>query len=91
MLPTLVDPTAFISENVEIDEGSVICTRATISSGVSIGKGCIVTRVSTVLRKTYIPNWGYYDFDKIIYYHEDYVLNVKKERKSRWKLLFQLR
>lgn len=66
--PTLIHPTAFISEDTEIGIGSVIYPRVTIASGVHIGKGCIVGTGSTVPRKTYIPDWGYYEYDKIIRY-----------------------
>lgn len=76
IIPTLVHPTAFITEGTEIGTGTVICARATISSGVSIGKGCIITSGSTVPRKTYIPNWGYFDFDKIIHYREEYLIKA---------------
>lgn len=72
IIPTLVHPTAFISDGTEIGMGSVICARTTIASGVRIGKGCIVTSGSTVPRKTTVPNWGYFDFDKIIHYREEY-------------------
>ena len=70
IIPTLVHPTAYLSEDTEIGVGVVICARATISSGVRIGKGSIVSSGSTVPRRTTIPNWGYFDFDKIIHYRD---------------------
>lgn len=73
--PTLIHPSAFISEDVTIGIGTVICARATIASGVQIGTGCIITSGSTIPRKTIIPNWGYFDFDKIIHYKEKYTIN----------------
>lgn len=75
--PTLIHPTAFIPDDTEIGVGTVICARATIGTSVHIGQGCIVTSGSTVPRKTYIPDWGYFDFDKIIHYHEEYTINQK--------------
>lgn len=73
--PTLIHSSAFISEGVTIGVGTVICARATIASGVQIGNGCIVTSGSTIPRKTIVPNWGYFDFDKIIHYKEEYAIN----------------
>lgn len=66
--PTLIHPTAFISEETEIGVGSVIYPRATVASGVHIGKGCIIGTGSIVPRKTYIPDWGYFEKDRIIRY-----------------------
>lgn len=73
--PTLIHPSAFISEGVSIGVGTVICAHATIGSRVKIGNGCIITSGSTVPRKTIIPNWGYFDFDKTIHYKEEYAIN----------------
>ncbi len=79
MIPTLVHPSAFIPDDTQIGTGTVICARATVSTGVSIGKGCIITSGSTIPRKTRIPNWGYFDFDKIIHYSEVYNLDRSQE------------
>ena len=75
IIPTLIHPTAFIPEGVKVGSGTVICARTTISTGVTIGKGCIVTSGSTVPRKTTIPDYGYFDFDKVIHYKETYKIN----------------
>lgn len=72
VIPTLIHPTAFVPDGTDIGSGTVVCARATISTGVKIGKGCIITSGSTVPRKTVIPDWGYFDFDKIIHYKEEY-------------------
>lgn len=64
--PTLIHPTAFVPENTEIGIGTVICARATVGMSVCIGKGCIITCGSNVPRKTVIPNWQQFEFDKII-------------------------
>ena len=73
--PTLIHPSAFIPEDTEIGVGTVICARATVGSNVRIGQGCIVTSGSTIPRKTFVPDWGYFDFDKIIHYREEYAVN----------------
>ena len=64
--PTLIHPTAFIPDDTEIGIGTVICARATIGTSVRIGKGCIVTSGSNVPRKTYLPDWQQFEFDRII-------------------------
>lgn len=66
IMPTLIHPTAFIPEDTEIGNGTVICARATIGTSVKIGKGCIVTSGSNIPRKTRIPDWQQFEFDKII-------------------------
>lgn len=76
IIPTLIHPTAFVPEDAEIDFGAVICARVTLSSGVKIGKGAIIVTGSVVPRKTIIPNWGYFDFDKVIHYREEYNLEL---------------
>ncbi len=78
IIPTLIHPSAFVPEDTKIGVGTVICARATLSSGVEIGKGCIVVTGSTVPRKTHIPNWGYFDLDRVIHYHEEYKKNNKE-------------
>ena len=79
IIPTLVHPTVFISEGTTIGKGTVICARSTISTGVKIGKGCLITSGSTVPRKTIIPDWGYFDFDKVIHYKEEYFIEKNDE------------
>lgn len=75
IIPTLVHPTAFVPEGVSIGTGSIICARTTIAIGAKIGKYCIVTSGSTVPRKTCIPDWGYFDFDRVLeHYHEEYII-----------------
>lgn len=79
LIPTLVHPTAFVPEGVHVGVGSIICARTTIATGAKIGKYCIITSGSTVPRKTIIPDWGYYDFDKLLeHYHEDYNIPLKE-------------
>lgn len=57
VIPTLVHPTAVISQNAHIGTGSVVCARATVSSGASVGNGCIISASVTVGRDAVIPNW----------------------------------
>ena len=75
----VIHPTAFIPEDTEIGVGTVICARVTVGPGVRIGSGCIVTSGSTIPRNTEITDWGYFDFDKIIRYHEEYEINKVKK------------
>lgn len=75
IIPTLIHPTVFVSEGTTIGKGTVICARSTIATGAKIGKGCIVTSGSTVSRKTNIPDWGYFNFDKVIHYKEEYFID----------------
>lgn len=80
IIPTLIHPSAFVPEETVIGVGTVICARVTLSSGVEIGKGCIVVTGSTVPRKTHISNWGYFDLDKVIHYYEEYKKENEEER-----------
>jgi len=82
IIPTLIHPSAFVPEETVIGVGTVICARATLSSGVEIGKGCIVVTGSTVPRKTHIPNWGYFDLDKVIHYYEEYKKGNEEEQRD---------
>lgn len=66
--PILIHPTAYVSEDAEIGAGSVIYPRATVAAGVHIGTGSIVTTGSTVPRKTYIPDWGYFENGEVLHY-----------------------
>ena len=47
-IPTLIHPSAVISEHVEIDEGTVVMAGAIINCCTNIGKGCIINTSSTV-------------------------------------------
>lgn len=67
-IPTLVHPTAFVPEGITLGIGTVICARATLSTGVSVGKCCIISSGAIVQRKTHIPDWGYFDIDRVIHY-----------------------
>ena len=71
IVPTLVHPTAYLPEDIEIGNGTVICARATLSAGVKIGKGCIISSGAIVPRKLDIPSWSYFDIDRIIHYRNN--------------------
>ena len=57
VIPTLVHPTAVISQNACIGAGSVVGARATVSSGAKVGKGCIVSASVTVGIGANIDDW----------------------------------
>lgn len=44
----VVEPFAYIGQNVEIDEGTVVMTSATILSGARIGKKCVIFPHATI-------------------------------------------
>lgn len=69
LIPTLVHPTAYVPDNTEIGPGVVICARATISSGVKLGRGCLVGTGAMVPRNAILPEWGYFDFDRLVGLH----------------------
>ena len=74
VVPTLVHPTAYVPEGIEIGVGSVICARTTISPGVSIGQGSIISSGSIVPKSTNIPEWAYFEIDTCIEnYQENYI------------------
>lgn len=72
IIPTLIHPSAYISDGVHIGEGSVVCAQATIATGSSIGKGCIVSSGARIPIKTKVPDWCYFDYDKIKHYSGNY-------------------
>lgn len=72
IIPTLIHPSVYISQGVPIGEGSVICAQATIAAGSSIGKGCIVSSGARIPIKTNVPDWCYFDHDKIKHYSGNY-------------------
>lgn len=65
-IPILIHPTAFVPESTEIGPGTVICARATLSAGVRLGRGALVGTGALVPRNTKIPDFGYFDLDKLI-------------------------
>ena len=57
MIPTLVHPSAIVSQNATIGTGTVICARATISSGAQVGTGCIISAGVTIGRDEDLNDW----------------------------------
>ncbi|QVK20628.1 acetyltransferase [Mycoplasmatota bacterium] len=47
-LPTLIHPTAVVSENTKIGEGTMICVNSVINTGTVIGQGCIINTSSSI-------------------------------------------
>lgn len=66
LIPTLIHPTAVVSQSAEIGSGTVICARATISSGAIIGQGSIISCGSTIDRNIKLPNWSYVECGRIV-------------------------
>jgi sugar O-acyltransferase (sialic acid O-acetyltransferase NeuD family) len=47
-VPTLVHPSAVVSEKAQLAEGVVVCAAAVVNIGASIARGCIVNTGATV-------------------------------------------
>jgi len=74
-LQKILEPKNFVcSYWGEGSYGAVVCAGTTLSSGVKVGKGAMVVTGSVVPRKTNIPDWRYFDLDKMIHYREEYDL-----------------
>ena len=46
--PALIDPSAYVSQSAEIDEGTLVEPKAIINANTKIGKGCIISVGSIV-------------------------------------------
>lgn len=61
IIPTLIDPTAIVSDSCTIGYGSVICARAVINTDAKIGIGAIVSSGAIIAREAVMPDWGFID------------------------------
>ena len=66
LIPTLIHPTAVVSQSAQIGVGTVICARATIGTGAVIGKGCIISSGATVNRNVLLPDWSYVECGEVV-------------------------
>ena len=57
IIPTLVDPSAIVSQNATLGAGTVICAKAAISSGAEVGVGCIISAGVAVGRAEKVGDW----------------------------------
>ena len=69
VIPTLVHPTAVISETSELGAGTVVCANATIGSNAKIGVGCIISSSVTVARGAIVEDWTHIDAGGIVVKH----------------------
>lgn len=65
-IPTLVHRSAIVSPNAVLEAGTVVCARATISSGAHIGKGCIISAGVTVGRVALVEDWTHIDIGGVV-------------------------
>lgn len=56
-LPDLIDPSAYVSQSAEIDEGTLVEPKAIINANTKIGKGCIISVGSIVDHNTTVGDY----------------------------------
>ena len=57
VIPTLIHPSATISNSAVIGPGTVICAGATVGLNAKIGRGCIIDSGALVDRNAVVPDW----------------------------------
>lgn len=65
VIPTLIHPSAVVSQSAEIGLGTVVCARATVGTGAKIGRGAILSSGTTVERNAVLPDWSYVDCGEV--------------------------
>ncbi len=66
LLPRLIHPSAIVSDDVEIGEGTIIMSQATVNSGVKIGNACIIAPNSMASFGCRIDNYCHLDSGCIV-------------------------
>ena len=61
VIPTLIDPTAVISNTASIGYATVIGSMAAVNSGAHIGNGCIVSSGAIIGRDAMMEDWQFVD------------------------------
>lgn len=69
VIPTLVHPTAVISESAQIGARTVVCANATIGTNAKLGVGCIISSSVTVARGATVEDWSHIDTSGIVRIH----------------------
>lgn len=69
VIPTLIHPTAVVSQSAQIGNGTVICARATIGPYTRLGEGCIISSGATVDKNVVLDDFYYVDCGETVSAH----------------------